>query len=187
MAWTERYVRADANGSGDGTTDTNSGATGAWTLAQAISNAAAGQRVNIRGNGSAYANTTTDRDFATSGSATQPIWWRGFNNVIGDCDTNFALTVPSITFTTGRWLISGSHQIFSNLAVTGAQVVATGGQLQIYTGGGDIHLDRVTVQNTSANAESRAVQNAVAGPVACTRCAFVATATGTDVFGVTGS
>lgn len=36
MDWTERYVRDDATGGGDGTTNASSGINGAWTLTEAI-------------------------------------------------------------------------------------------------------------------------------------------------------
>jgi hypothetical protein len=121
MAWTERYVRDDANGSGNGTTDANSGANGAWTLAQAISGVAAGHRVNVRAG--TYANTTTNRTFGTNGTATAPIWWRGFKTTAGDMDAqpttdrSAGTDIPLFTFTTGVMAVNGTHQIFSNFNV----------------------------------------------------------------------
>lgn len=84
MAWTERYVRADAGGTGDGTTDATSGATGAWTVIQAMANATAGHRVNVKaGTYSALAALTA----AGVGTTTAPIWWRGYKTTIGDQDS----------------------------------------------------------------------------------------------------
>jgi hypothetical protein len=124
MAWTERYVRADAAGGGDGTTDSNSGANGAWTLAEAITSAVGGHRVNIKAG--TYANTTTTRTFATAGTTTTILWWRGFKTTIGDMDTASHGTflagteTPAITFTTGQFSVTGAYQKFSNLDVSSA-------------------------------------------------------------------
>lgn len=158
MAWTERYVRADAAGGGDGTTDAASGGTGAWTLAEAITNVAAGHRVNVKAG--TYANTTTDRTLSTSGTTTAPIWWRGFKTTIGDMDTashgTFAsgTDVPALTFTTGRFRLEGSYQIVSNLDIQGAQT--TNGQF-FTQNGTRLHAHRVRVECTGTNANSRAL------------------------------
>lgn len=180
MSYTERYVRADAAGSGDGTTNTNSGANGAWTLAEAIAAYAAGQRLNVKAG--TYANTTTSRTFATAGSTTSPVWWRGFKTTPGDMDdeptsTRVAGTdIPSITFTTGLFSITGAHQIFSNLSISGAN---TGRQLN--SAGASCKFDRVRVENTNAAAGSVAVLNSANGNT-FTRCWFKATSTATRVF-----
>jgi hypothetical protein len=119
MAWTERYVRDDANGSGNGTTDANSGANGAWTLAQALAGVAAGHRVNVRAG--TYANTTTSRTFGTNGTATAPIWWRGFKTTAGDLDAQPTVNrvagtdMPLLTFTTGVAAVNGTYQIFTDI------------------------------------------------------------------------
>lgn len=184
MAWTERYVRADAAGGGDGTTDTNSGANGAWTLAESITNVATGQRVNVKAG--TYANTTTTRTFATAGTTTAPIWWRGFKTTIGDLDPQPASTrvagtdIPSFTFTTGRMVVSGGHQIFSNLDVAGA--FTTGAQLDVT--GAPVKLDRIRVENTNAAAASSALRIATNSGKLVTRSWFKATATATAVVDV---
>lgn len=147
MAWTEKYVTVAGAGAHDGTSEAN-----AWTLAEAIAAYAAGQRINVKAG--TYANTTTDRTLGTSGTTTSPIWWRGYNTTIGDIDANNALTKPAVTFTTGRLSVSGSHQIISNLDISGAQV--TNGQVRIFTGT-FIHFDRCRVECTAANANGRAV------------------------------
>lgn len=151
MAWTERYVRDDAAGGGDGTTNTNSGANGAWTLAEAIASYASGQRLNVRAG--TYSNTTTSRTFGTAGTTTAPIWWRGFNTTIGDIDTDNTLTKPAITFSTGRFIVSAAHQIFSNLDISGAQT--TNGQ--VVTTAANVRFDRCRFECTAANANGRAL------------------------------
>lgn len=182
MAWTERYVRSDAAGGGNGTTDANSGANGAWTLAEAITNVAAGHRVNIKAG--TYSNTTTDRTFGTSGTTTAPIWWRGFNTTIGDIDSNNALTKPAITFSTGRFIATGSFQYFSNLNISGAQT--TNGQVRLGTGA-KIYFDRCRIECTSANANGRAFSNNISTEVVLSRCYLKANASATDVIEVNGN
>lgn len=176
MAWTERYVRADANGSGDGTTDANSGATGSWTIAQGVTNEAAGMRLNVKAG--TYANTTTTRTLAAVGTTTAPIWWRGYNTTIGDIDTDNSLAKPEWTFTTGRVVISGAHHLFSNLNITCTGAV-TNPALQISGGTGWLH--RLRVDHQQANAASSALSTSTAGGVVVTSCYFKATASATRV------
>jgi len=114
MAWTERYVRADATGGGAGTADNT---TDAWTLAEAIANVAAGQRVNIRAG--TYANGTTSRNFNVAGD----IWWRGFNTTPGDLDANpVYANMPLLTFTgtAARAQAAAAQQKFSAIAFESA-------------------------------------------------------------------
>src|SRR5688572_31804779 len=105
MAWTERYVSVAGGGAHDGTSEAD-----AWTLADAIAAYGTGQRINVKAG--TYANTTTGRTFATAGTTTAPIWWRGYNTTIGDLDdvVDGAASGPQITFTTGLMTISGAHQ-----------------------------------------------------------------------------
>lgn len=107
MAWTERYVRDDASGSGDGTADTSGSA---WTLAQAISSASNGHRINIRvGTYTQGANI----DFSKTQTA-----WRGFNTTPGDCDTDPTLTRPTIAMGSYRFIWRGTQSRFENLIFT---------------------------------------------------------------------
>lgn len=75
MAWTERYVTVAGAGAHDGTSEGN-----AWTLAEAIAAAAAGQRVNVKAGTHTVAS---DRTFGTAGTDASAIWWRGYNSEIG--------------------------------------------------------------------------------------------------------
>lgn len=184
MAWTERYVRADAAGGGDGTTDTNSGANGAFTLAEAITHSATntGIRYNIRGAAGTFANTTTTRTFNGVGTTTAPNWWRGFNTAIGDLDNVINGAYPSITFTTGQMVISGAHQIFTCLNISGAN---TGGS-QVSISGGNVKLDQFRIQNTGANAASTGLGIGGSG-VLVSRGWVKATATASIVLSVSGT
>lgn len=172
MAFTERYVSVAGGGAHDGTSEAN-----AWTLAEGITNEAAGQRVNVKAG--TYTNTTNDRTLAATGLTTAPIWWRGYKTAIGDMDgadtshgTFMAGTeIPALSFTTGRFGVTGSHHIVSNIDDQGAQV--TNGQLRMATGAA-IRFHRVRVECTAANANGRAVSGASAD-VIFDRCWFKST------------
>lgn len=155
MAWTERYVRADAAGGGNGTTDANSGANGAWTLAEGITNEAAGMRVNIKAG--TYANTTTSRTWAAAGTATAPIWWRGFKTTAGDLDARpvtslvVSTDMPHITFTSGVATSTGANHRFSSISFLAT--TATGACFRTNTG--DQHeMHRCRFENQNAGAGS---------------------------------
>lgn len=175
MAWTEKYCSVAGGGAHDGSSEAN-----AWTLAEAIAAVAAGQRVNVKAG--TYANTTTDRTFATAGTTTAPIWWRGYNTTIGDIDSDNALTKPAWTFTTGRVIVSGAHQLFSNLDISGAQT--SNGQIRVTAG--VLTFDRCRIECTAANANGRAVFNDSAAMV-MTACYLKATTTATDVIAESGN
>jgi hypothetical protein len=182
MAWTERYVRSDAAGGGDGTTNTNSGGTGAWTLTEAVAAVAAGHRVNVRAG--TYANTTTTHTFATAGTTTAPIWWRGFTSSPGDLDTEPTSNrvpgtdTPHFTSTTGRLLFSGAYQIVSNLAATATGAINNS---LLNASGGTFKGHRLRLDNQSANASSRALTTATVNGNEFTACYFKATSTATSV------
>lgn len=74
MALTERYVSSLAGGGGDGSIGSP------WTLAEAVSNAAAGDRINIKADGTYTGGIT----LANNGTSTNPIHWRGYTTTIGD-------------------------------------------------------------------------------------------------------
>lgn len=76
MAITERYVSALAGGDGDGSVGSP------WTLAEAFTNAVAGDRVNVKADGTYSISATLTA--ASSGSTTQPIIMRGYKTAIGD-------------------------------------------------------------------------------------------------------
>jgi hypothetical protein len=181
MAWTERYCSVAGGGAHDGTT-----AADAWTLAEAIAGAAAGHRVNVIVG--TYANTTTARTFATAGTTTAPVWWRGYKTAIGDMDgqpttTRVAGTdIPEITFTTGACTFSGAHQFFSNIHFASARTA--GAAFTISTGAGQKFV-RNRFINTGNNASATAVSNAVAAIIES--CYFEAHANATNVVAFSGA
>ena len=76
MALIERYVSALAGGGGDGTVGSP------WTLVEAAAAAVAGDRVNIKADGT----YTLSADFipTNSGSTAACIFWRGYKTIITD-------------------------------------------------------------------------------------------------------
>lgn len=110
MAWTERYVRADAAGGGNGTTDANSGANGAYTWAEMLAvSPLSGIRFNIKAGN--YSRTTNNDTFSgTAPAAATPMWIRGFNSVAGDLESQSRNSLiqalnttnyPDFSYTTG--------------------------------------------------------------------------------------
>jgi len=80
MAFNEKYVTVTGGGLHDGSSEAN-----AWTLAEAVSNYAAGDRLNVKAGTYSDSSTVT---FATAGTAASPVSWRGYKTTIGDLDTH---------------------------------------------------------------------------------------------------
>jgi hypothetical protein len=108
-------------------------------------------RVNVKQ--ATYTNTTNTRTNALSGTASFSLWFRGYNTTPGDCDTNPALTKPTVSFTTGQYLISGDFNITSNIIFTAAQT--TNGTVRV-SGATMNTFMRCRFSGTAANANSRA-------------------------------
>jgi hypothetical protein len=168
MAWTEKYVSVAGGGAHDGTSEAN-----AWTLAEAIAAYAAGQRINVKAG--TYANTTTGRTFATAGTTTSPIWWRGYNTTIGDIDTDNTLAKPVISFTTANFYANANYQVFSNLDIT-SQDTSFNGTLRIGNGIQKIRFHRCRFENTAANSAARAMLDQ-GNEIIFSACRFKATTT----------
>lgn len=155
MAYTEKYVRADAAGGGDGSTDTNSGGSGAWTWAEMLTNLSAGQRANIKAG--SYSRTTSNDTFSGSFSFTNPAAIRGFNATAGDLDSVDFLggggdpvttNWPAVTYTTGSLTLAAGMAVEGNIKVDGAPT----GKLVIY--GNIIICHRLWVNNTHASSST---------------------------------
>jgi len=150
MAWTERYVRADAAGSGDGTTDTNSGANGAWTLDEGIANAVAGHRVNVK------AGTYTVSAAKSWNVANGPILWRGFNTTIGDLiDAWDSLAFPDFNSAGNyQYTIGGSginNQWFENIKLTTTRSTTWSAAIQISGQGCQFRQCAIRQAGTASN------------------------------------
>ena len=147
MAFNEKYVTVTGGGLHDGSSEAN-----AWTLAEAVSNYAAGDRLNVKAGTYTVATTVT---FGTSGTASSPIAWRGYKATIGDLDTQpttqrvAGTDVPLFTSTntsTAAFANSGSYQRFENLffrSVTANNTFS----LNSYD---YIHFVRCTIEHTNA-------------------------------------
>lgn len=150
---------------------------GAWTSMAVINSlfasvaAALSMRVNIKYNASAYAMTTTTLTIGSSGITTAPIMFRGYNTTIGDIESNNTLAKPTISWTTGQLIVSGSYTSYHNLILTGAQV--TNGQVR-HTGS-RTWFHRCRLACTSANANGSAFSN-TANNVVFTQCDLTSTA-----------
>ena len=138
-------------------------------------------RVNIKA--ATYANTSTTRTFHMAGAATTPLWWRGYQTTPGDQDSNNTATagtnIPSITFTTGQFAVTGIYQSFSSLDVSGASTSAAG-LVDITVGGGLFYRFRAT--NTVANTNGIAL-NSGASTNTFVSCAFKSTSSSSNIVG----
>ena len=173
MAFTERYVRADADGNGDGTTDANSGATGSYTWAQMLqyagTEATGGTLADVRFNVKAgtYSRTTAADTFATTDGAPTtalPLHIRGFNATIGDLEDNgrtqggalVTTNFPAVTYTTGALTVPTYCLIESmnvESAISGVAVNMTVGA----------HAVRCKFANTHATSANARAASPVAG------------------------
>jgi len=146
MAITERYVSSSG-------TDTYANSTSASTpmsLSTAVTNATAGDRINIKADGT-YTRTATDT-MAGAGTTTSPLIWRGYTTTIGDATvgrsadgTLNTANMPLIAYNADFQMTqTGANQIFEALNITGN---IAGNLLNIGTSGG--HCINCKVSNTS--------------------------------------
>lgn len=133
-----------------------------------------------------YANTTTVRTFAMAGSVTALLWWRGYKTTIGDQDANNVAVagtdIPTVTFTTANFNVTGVHQIFSNLDITSSSTTVVG----LVAGASNCEYYRLRVRATGANAASKAANSSVSNST-FVACYFSATATAATVVSLAGN
>jgi hypothetical protein len=145
-----------------------------WSLTDAITNEAAGMRLNVLAG--TYASTTTIRTLAAVGTVTAPIWWRGYKTTIGDQDANNVAVagtdIPALTSTTGYFAVTGAHHILSNLDITSAAVTASKGTLTSSSNG--LRAYGCRFANTAAAANGCPIFSTGA-PSTFERCSFTAT------------
>lgn len=153
-----KYVRSDAAGGGDGSTDTNSGGTGAWTWAEMLTSAAAGDTVNVKAG--TYSRTTATDAFTNDGTDASPIIVRGFNTAAGDLEANgrtgtsgalVTTNFPAITYTTGG-LTLPKNAIFEHLNISGARTASA----QVLAGEDYAQVRRCKITNTGSGANAHA-------------------------------
>ena len=170
MAWAEKYASSAGAGDNNGTSEAH-----AWDLATAIANAAAGDRVNFKGNCTTGGAVTFNN---ANGTTLLPIWWRAYVTNIGDLDG----TTTCVTFTCETNLVtfSGTYQIFTNFKFTSTRTA--GGGVTIGTNHSQ-YFDHCQFINTGANANSYCCNVGVAAVL--TRCYFSAAVNATNA--VTGS
>jgi len=132
-------------------------------------------RINIQAAGT-YSNTSTAVSLALAGTATMALWWRGYQTTPGDQDGNPLATagtnIPSITFTTGTLTISGAHQMFSSLDMSGAPSAAL-----VTNNGSATTFYRFRCTNSSANASAYCL-NSYSGSANIAASYFKLTGTG---------
>jgi hypothetical protein len=150
MAYTERYVTSGAGGGGSGTSGSP------WTLAEAFTNAVAGDRVNIKSDAAYSRGAST----IPAGTALLPIIFRGYHTSIGDLDNQGRLSTglldttnfPEITIT-GLWT-PNNHVVLRSLLITGA----LSGPLIGNTVVDAWAVVRLKITNTQNNAAARCLQ-----------------------------
>jgi hypothetical protein len=121
MAWTTRYCRADAAGGGDGTTNTNSGANGAWNTTEAMTNLAPGMQLWMVAAGGTFNLTTTTLTPGAAGTHSSPIVIRGCNATPNDLtldDSDNSPAMPLLSFTSGGISITGTFILLQKLSLT---------------------------------------------------------------------
>lgn len=165
MSYTEKYASVTGAGAHDGTSFAD-----AWSVSEAIAGVGAGPastptRVNLLAG--TLSQGSTSLTFNTAGTTVNQVWWRGCKTIPGDMDgNNLALAgtdIPSIAFTTGGMLVTGAHQTFSNIDVTGAATAS--GQFNVSGTNCLVYGCRIRYTGSSVRAVG-----AVASNLAFVRC-----------------
>lgn len=152
MAFTERYVTDAAVGTGDGTSGDP------WTLAQALTNADAGDRVNIQSDSgySLAADTVSN-----PGNAAQAIVFRGYNSSIGDLEGQ-GRNADGTLNTTNFPVITLTGTLTLNVFVVLEALVFTGsiaGHLVGDSGPDNTHVIQCSITNTANSASAYAFRS----------------------------
>jgi len=149
-ALTEMYCSVAGAGAHDGTS-----AGAAWTFAEAIAGAAAGQLVNIISGSYSTAAVTF-----TAGTATNAVVFRGYASSIGDLDIPTFATNGSLV-TTGFPVITASASLIPSPFCTLQNLVITSGlsaDTMLTTTNDNNTLINCRVVNTANNSAARAMR-----------------------------
>lgn len=188
MAWTKRHCRADAAGSGNGTTNANSGANGAWTLAEALANASIGQKVNLYGGFGTYAPSALITP-TNSGDSTTPIWWNGCNTTEDDLNDVYdsVANFPFIDFSgAGSYAqFSNSFSWFHNIKIRSP--VTTSTRAALYISGPSLHFHKCWLEGTAADVDSRGCLVAGTGDGAIFTACYFKGSSSADCLGISAS
>lgn len=182
MALTKRYVRADAAGGGDGTTDANSGANGAFTWAEMITDIntpRVGYKYLVKSG--TYANGTTSTVITGDGTTTSPNVIEGFSTTEGDLNDNGrssggalnTTNFPAISYTgtTARFDASGANYLVIRcLSITSAA--------SAYTTQLNINCTAVRVQSSNTSTNSAAAAFNGGADIVTLDCDFATASTG---------
>ena len=104
----------------------------------------ASTRVNVKQ--ATYTRTATDT-VSMVGITTGPLWFRGYNTTVGDCDADPTLTKPVLSYNaTFQLSTSGANQVWSSVSVLGNR---TG---TVWTGATSTLMVRCRFENTSSAA-----------------------------------
>lgn len=174
MAFAEKYASVAGGGAHDGSSEAD-----AWTFAEADAAYAAGDRINVKVG--THSLTTTLSTLGTAGTTTQPVWWRGYNTVIGDCDSNAALSRPLISHTTGNLTVSGAHHIWTSIDVAAARNGAS-----VVLSGANMRVRRSRFTNTNANSAALAATLSAVG-LTVQECYFSANVAAAQCINITGN
>lgn len=151
MAITEKYASSAGAGANDGSSEAN-----AWSWATMLTSAAAGDRINFKGNHTLTANAT----FTSAGTATSPIILRGYNSTIGDLATAGRTNGNGPLITTNFPVLSASGAYGLTLPTFGAietmaiAIDRNGILLQLGTSSVAV---RCSVNNSSTGASATAI------------------------------
>lgn len=123
-AITEKYVSALAGGGGDG----SSGSPWTWAemVADIVAGSKAGNRYNVKADGTYSRTTTTDTIGTAGGTTNSPVIIRGYKTTIGDgylgrsnANGDLVLTdMPTINYTSGVLSITGPFLLIESLNIT---------------------------------------------------------------------
>lgn len=155
MALIERFVSSLATGAGDGSSGSP------WTLAQAVASAIAGDRVNVKADGTyALINSAV----AANAGGASPVIFRGYKTTIGDGlqgrtnDNGPLLTtnMPVISCATNGRLTLAANTIFDSIVLSRA---GTSSQA-LLTGAVRTTIVNSVINDSSSGASANTIQNA---------------------------